>query len=138
MARFRTHLTRSVQQYRKTTLRLRNRTDGVTGKDGRMFKRLLTSCLTMGLALAPAALAAQQSNCAPRDAVIERLTEKYAEQLTAGGLQSENTVLEVWTSENTGSFTVLLTYANGMTCIMASGHNWSSVAQVMMDEDSAS
>ncbi len=87
-----------------------------------MFKRLMTAGLLFGMAAtAPPALAA---NCAQRDVVVERLQSKYSERLTAGGLQGAQmsmTMLEVWASPDTGTFTVLLTNANGVTCIVASG-----------------
>lgn len=53
-------------------------------------------------------------------------------------MQNAKTVLEVWTSPETGSFTVLVSHANGLSCIVSSGHNWSSVKMAMVPEDTAS
>ena len=90
-----------------------------------MFKRIATAGLVLGLtAAAPPALA---SNCAPRDAVIERLSGKYSEKLTGGGLQgsaSGQALIEVWASDSTGTFTVIVTTAQGFSCIVAAGTNW--------------
>ncbi len=71
-----------------------------------------------------AGAAAAQSNCAPRDVIVERLTAGYHEGLAGGGLRSETQVLEVWAAPETGTWTVLITRADGMTCVMASGTNW--------------
>lgn len=103
-----------------------------------MFKRTFTAGLALGIAVIAAPSAEAQNNCGPRDLVIERLSEKYTERLTGGGLQNQNTFLEVWTSDKTGSFTVLMSYATGMTCIVATGHNWSSVAKISAPEGTAS
>jgi hypothetical protein len=87
-----------------------------------MFKRLLGLSLTFGMAAtAPPALAA---NCGDRETVIQQLQSKYNETLTVGGLHNSvpmKTMVEIWSSEKTGTFTVLMTHAQGMTCIMAAG-----------------
>ena len=74
-----------------------------------------------GLGTAPAHA---QANCAPRDMVLERLKAGYGETLTAGGLRSQSQVLEVWAATETGTWTVLVTTAEGMTCVLATGTNW--------------
>ena len=104
-----------------------------------MLKSLSLGIALTGLAVcAPLAAIAQGNNCAPRDVITTKLTDKYSEVLTGGGMQNAKTVLEVWTSEKTGSFTVLVTYANGMSCIVSSGHNWSAVAVAMEPKGTAS
>ena len=88
--------------------------------------RHLTS-ITLGAALALAASGAYASNCAPRDLVVERLQDKYSEQMTARGLQegaNRTMVLEIWASSETGTFTVLMTSAQGISCVMAAGTHW--------------
>ena len=90
-----------------------------------MFKRLLSLCMVFGMAAtAPPAFAA---NCADRSTVVERLSDKYQENLTAGGLRSDqqgSTLLEVWTSKATGTFTLLVTYPNGVSCVLAAGTDY--------------
>ncbi|MBT0957728.1 hypothetical protein IV417_10030 [Alphaproteobacteria bacterium KMM 3653] len=71
-----------------------------------------------GLVIATPALSAA---CGKRDTVVAGLEEKFSETLTAGGMQSATAVLEVWSSAESGSFTVLLTHANGISCIVSSG-----------------
>jgi hypothetical protein len=67
---------------------------------------------------------AQMQNCAPRDVVIERLASKYGEVFSGGGMQSGTAVFEVWTSAEDGTWTILMTHANGRSCVMAAGTNW--------------
>ncbi|MCG7520377.1 hypothetical protein [Ruegeria sp. Ofav3-42] len=87
-----------------------------------MFKRLFAIALTFGMAAtAPPAFA---QSCAQREDVIAKLQNSYAEELTFGGLQKTRgaqSVLEVWSSKETGTYTVLLTQANGISCIVAVG-----------------
>ncbi len=87
-----------------------------------MFKRLMGAGLLFGMAAtAPPAHAA---NCALRAEVVDRLQTKYSEALTAGGLQGNRnvqTMVEVWASEKTGTFTVILTNPQGISCVVATG-----------------
>ena len=104
-----------------------------------MFKRLLSSALIFGMAaIAPPALAA---NCAPRAGMVEQLQEHYAESLTSAGLQTGQTVktlLEIWSSKDTGTFTVLVTHPSGISCIVASGDSYFEVSGPSMLPGAAS
>ena len=86
------------------------------------LKAGLALSLVVGVGI-PAAFAA----CAQRDIVVERLKSRYDESFAAGGLQtgaSSSTLVEVWASEETGTFTVMLTSANGLSCVVATGTDW--------------
>ncbi len=79
--------------------------------------------LAVFIAMTPAMLQAQ-SNCAARDKVVDRLSGKYGEAFSGGGLRNEESIYEVWHSEEKGTWTILMTRADGISCIMASGTNW--------------
>ena len=87
-----------------------------------MFKRLFGMTLAFGMAAtAPPAFA---QNCAERDHIITKLQDSYSEELAFGGLQKTRgaqSVMEVWTSKETGSYTVLVTRPNGISCIVSVG-----------------
>jgi len=104
-----------------------------------MFKRLLGLSLIFGMAAtAPPAFA---STCGVREDVIHQLENKYSEQLTGGGLQngqSAQTVVEIWSSKETGTFTVLLTHANGVSCIMTAGTDFFQAKPVIAPKGTAS
>jgi len=88
-----------------------------------MFKRLFLGSLVFGMAaMGPPAHA--QTSCAPRESIIERLEASFGEALTGGGLQSASQILELWTAPETGTWTALVTNANGISCIVASGTNF--------------
>lgn len=91
-----------------------------------MFKRLCSTALIFGAAaLAPPQPAqAQAMTCLPRAALVERLEDRYKEHPAGGGLQNPQQLLEVWASEESGSFTVFVTRPDGVSCIVATGQNW--------------
>ncbi|WP_170334369.1 hypothetical protein [Ruegeria arenilitoris] len=87
-----------------------------------MFKRLFGITLAFGMAATAPPVFAQ--SCAQREHVIDKLQNSYSEELVFGGLQKTRgaqTIMEVWTSKETGSYTVLVTQANGISCIVAVG-----------------
>ena len=62
--------------------------------------------------------------CGERVKMTKMLSGKYQEKPKAIGVSSTGkTVLEVFTSSE-GSWTLLLTTAKGMTCIMGADHSW--------------
>ena len=85
--------------------------------------RRITTCLTL-LAVALPATVHAQSTCANRDIVVEKLESRFGEVFAGGGLQNSSRIFEVWFSEEKGTWTILLTKADGTSCIMASGTHW--------------
>jgi hypothetical protein len=98
-----------------------------------MFKRLVAIGLGIGAVIT--AIPAHADNCAMREQVVSRLQDQYSEQLTGGGLHSStdvSAVVEVWVSPETGTFTVMMTNPQGISCIIATGTDWfAQTAQAM-------
>jgi hypothetical protein len=69
--------------------------------------------------------------------VVDKLQKSYSEELVFGGLQKTRgaqSVMEVWTSRETGSYTVLVTHANGLSCIVAVGTDFfEAIPKVKVD-----
>lgn len=105
-----------------------------------MFKRLLGLSLLFGMAAtAPPAFASP--NCGLRDTVIHQLSSKYSEQLTVGGLQKvqgTQALMEIWASTETGTYTVLVTNPNGVSCIVAAGTDFFEITPKPVSKDKAS
>jgi hypothetical protein len=83
--------------------------------------------LVAGVALLSLAAGSAWAKCAPRDALTERLSTKFDESLTARGLQNLSqgaALIEIWSSPDTGTFTVLMTSASGQSCIVAAGSHF--------------
>jgi hypothetical protein len=93
-----------------------------------MYKRILTAGLLFGMiATGPPAWAA---GCGLRDVLVEKLTETYAERLTATGLQNAQSMVEIWTSDKTGSFSILVTRPDGISCLVSAGNHWTVVEEI--------
>ncbi|MEW9921046.1 hypothetical protein AB2B41_15645 [Marimonas sp. MJW-29] len=80
-------------------------------------------------------VAAQGRNCAPRDAVVERLASGYGETRQSVGLGANNAVVEVFASTETGSWTITVTVPGGLTCLVASGQSFERVAEALPSAD---
>lgn len=99
-----------------------------------MFKRLFGAAVIFGAAaLAPpvSAQSAQTATCLPRDLITDTLSSTYGERLTGGGLQTASQLLEIWSSDS-GSFTLLMTRADGISCVIATGQNWHGPAPAII------
>lgn len=86
-----------------------------------MNRLLIASVCLLGLS-APAS--AQNLTCGERSAIVEKLKSKYGETQFGLGIGRENSVVEIFTSETTGTWTILMTLPTGMTCMMAAGSDW--------------
>jgi hypothetical protein len=84
------------------------------------FPHVLACALGLLTAAEPA-VAQQQARCAPRAQLLELIENRFAETRRAIGLTASQTVMELYASENSGSWTILVTLPNGMTCLVAAG-----------------
>lgn len=88
-----------------------------------MFKKI-AFCVALAAPLVGLTMpAVADSVCEERDAIVIKLKEMYNENHVAGGLESGSKMVEIWTGEN-GSWTILITRASGISCVVASGDNW--------------
>ena len=113
----------------------------LTKKDGNAMTRISTALVAgLGLIAMTASSATAQGagrNCAPRSAVVDRLADGYGESRQSMGLGANNQVVEVFASQETGSWTITVTAPNGLTCLVASGQAFEELAEVLpsMDDD---
>ena len=73
-----------------------------------------------------AAPAAAQPVCGERGEFVERLKSRFGEAPVAMGLLQNGGVVEIFTSPE-GTWTILVTGTNGVTCVPASGHSWKAL-----------
>ncbi len=88
--------------------------------------------MTMGLGIM--VLAAQQvqaQNCAPREDIIQRLAETYGETRRGIGIARQGSVMEVYASDSSGSWTITVTLPDGVTCLIASGQAYEDVSEAL-------
>ncbi len=69
--------------------------------------------------------------------MVKRLAEKYGESRQSIGMGQQGMVMETFASGETGSWTITVTTANGMTCLVASGQSYEILAEALpaMDTD---
>lgn len=80
---------------------------------------IITSCTPT---LAPA----QENFCAPREMVVQRLQNEHKEyQIGVGVGPQKASVLELFVAEDGSTWTLLVTKANGVSCIVGYGTDWS-------------
>ena len=76
----------------------------------------------------PEALRVQTPPCFPHADVVDALGKKFGERITGLGLsKNQQSVLELYVSDG-GSWTVLITNAQGVSCVRAMGESWTHVA----------
>jgi hypothetical protein len=61
--------------------------------------------------------------------VVERLATKYGESRQSIGLGANNAVMEVFASDTSGTWTIIVTTASGLTCLVASGLAFETLAE---------
>ncbi len=88
------------------------------------MRKLFTilGALLIALSIFPASATAQML-CGERLKVIAALKEKYQEVPNSVGLSNNGTMIEVFVSD-TGSFTIINTRPDGLSCLISAGENW--------------
>lgn len=81
------------------------------------IRTMLFSLPLCALALPAAAM----PRCGAHDAIVAQLAERYGESRKAIALDGANQVVEVFASDDTGSWTLLVTRADGQSCLLAAG-----------------
>lgn len=79
---------------------------------------------------------AQTRNCADHAAVVERLAVRYGESRQSIGLGTDNSVIEVFASLETGSWTITMTRPGGPTCLVAAGQAFQQISEALPNTDS--
>ena len=83
----------------------------------------------LGLALVPVLTAnsfeaAAQSACSPRTDVIGHLAKKFGEAPVAIGVTNKGGLIEVLTTGDGNTWTIIVSQPNGTSCMVAAGEGW--------------
>ena len=79
-------------------------------------------------------MAAQQP-CDQRDNVLGLLAERYRELPIAVGVTSEGSLVEVLTDAKGGTWTIIVTSPEGLSCLVLSGEGWQAKLQVAQEPE---
>lgn len=94
-----------------------------------MTRIAIRGLLTATILTLPTLAAA--ATCAPRDVVVDRLAKTYGETRQSIGLGPNNQMVEVFASDTTGTWTITVTKATGVTCLVASGQAFETLAEAL-------
>ena len=110
-------------------------TRSATAGSGSILGAVRTAILTLAAAGALAAglmtgavsEAAAEPVCAKHADVVRQLGAQHAETQVALGLAANGGVVEIFSTKDGATWTMVITMPNGITCMMASGESWETV-----------
>ena len=100
---------------------------------------LFTTALVIACGGFASATAAQQAPvgmrmpCHDSGEIAKQLDSKYDEAPVAFGLQSNGNLLQVYASNEKGTWTVVSTTPGGLSCIVAAGKRWEALPEIKND-----
>ena len=71
-----------------------------------------------------------QPICGERNAVVKSLSDQFNERPQAVGMVDKDAVMEVFVSDS-GSWTILATGTDGISCLVSSGEGWETKSAVI-------
>ena len=74
--------------------------------------------------LAAAPVLASEPFCASREQILDTLRDRHGEIRIGAGLLDMHTMIEMFASAETGTWTLVVTKADGLTCAVAAGEAW--------------
>lgn len=83
----------------------------------------LAALTAVGLISQSATAVTETQICGSRQDIVEQLGMQFAETQKAVGLLGEDAMIEIFVSDQ-GSWTILTTDVNGISCMMAAGEAW--------------
>jgi ABC-type Mn2+/Zn2+ transport system permease subunit len=86
----------------------------------------MRALLLLALMTTPALATPQCSNTAD---VVASLATNYGETLQSSGLAQDGTLMGLYASPETGTWTLTVTLPNGMTCLVAAGQDYIAAPQ---------
>ena len=95
-----------------------------------------TLALGAGFALiASTAMAQAQPQCNERDNVLALLAKKYKETPIAAGVTNTGGLVEVLTDIRSGTWTIIVTTPQGVSCLVAAGEGWRNMEQIALEPE---
>lgn len=77
----------------------------------------------------PYAAHAQEAQCGPHDDMLKALSDGYHESVVAQATAGHGQIMVELTVSASGSWTLIGTSLNGISCIHAAGDNWTKTAE---------
>lgn len=91
------------------------------------MRPLIALCLTVSVAGGPAVAGIAGVYCDAQDRIKTQLQMRMGARLQGRGLRGPDAVMEVWIVPRTGDWTLVQSYANGRSCVVAMGEGWEAL-----------
>ena len=95
----------------------------------------LMPALVLGQAAMQESRAAQDPTCDQRQRVIGHLADKYKEATVAVGVTNSGGLVEVLSSGDGQTWTIIVSSPTGVTCLLATGEGWRALHGIAMTLD---
>lgn len=111
----------------------------LTGTLARFYVAIaITGLLLLGAAMMPRPASAQSANPGlPRPELVKLLKDRYAEVPAAFGLDRNGWLVEVFTSGDGATWTMVRTKPNGKSFVVTTGESWTVMTPVRGEMSSA-
>lgn len=94
------------------------------------MKKFYVLSLGIGALLLATHYAHASPACLPHTEIVDRLAAKYGERRQSIGIGNGNTVVETFASDITGTWSITVTAAGGLTCLVAAGRAYQVIEVV--------
>ena len=95
--------------------------------------RLFTTIALLTALYSPPVVAQQM--CGIHTSMIVTLNMNYGEIRHGWGLSGSRVLVELWANDETGTWTILMVYPNGVACVRAVGKSWTVVRHEIAGDD---
>ena len=103
--------------------------------------RIKVAAAAIGLvamsAIPVAAAAPASPPCAPRPELLKQLAKQFNEEPAALGLTSNGSLIELLTSDDGETWTIMITQPKGPSCLVAAGASWEQLKRAAKGERGA-
>ncbi len=103
------------------------KSQNVAGVIARIFGAVGLALTLMMAAVTTSSPANAQAVCLAHGDLVKQLSTKYAEEPMGIGLASDGTVMQLFTSEDGNTWTLVRTLPDGTSCMMAGGEAWADI-----------
>ena len=94
---------------------------------------MIRAVLMASVVVFAADAAAGQDACPARETVSEYLASEFHEEPIAMGLANNGGVIELYTSLDRTTWTIMITMPDGRSCMLAAGQAWESLPTIVAE-----
>jgi len=104
--------------------------DPVSRLNGRLALTVYALLLVFGVMLASRPVASEEPAGLPHEVMVKILDERYGEASMAFGIAGNGVLIELFTTPDGTTWTMVLTFPNGRSVVVATGQDWTPNAPI--------